>query len=100
MGKNESYGKDVKNLLYKLLINHRDFFSYDMMNSEGRKIFEEMARMLIYEHPEMKKLIVKIRRKPTLDNVIKLAKIIIGEDAEKLPLISTQGIYYDVFEIS
>ncbi len=96
--KRRTYGKDVKNLLYKLLIHHTQFFNYDLMNSEGRKVFEEMARMLVYEHPEMKKMIVKIRRNPTLDNVVKLAKLVLGDEASNLPLLATQGLYYDIFQ--
>jgi len=96
--KSRTFGKDVKNLLYKLLIHHTEYFSYDLMNSEGHKVFEEMARMLVYEHPEMKKMVVKIRRKPTLDNVIKLANIVLGEEANDIPLLATQGIYFDILK--
>ncbi|RLE50237.1 MAG: hypothetical protein DRJ31_02115 [Candidatus Methanomethylicota archaeon] len=80
----KSIGPDVKNLMKILLQNMSSYFSHDYLNSEGRKLFEEMARMLIYEHPEYKPIIQKTRRNPTLSNVLKIAHIVLGEEAEKL----------------
>lgn len=74
------YGPDVVNLFKKLLLGYNLYFSYDVLNSEGRKVFEEAARMLIYEHPEMKPAVVRVRRKPTLDNVLRLASKVLGEE--------------------
>ncbi len=78
-----SFGPDVKNLLRKLLRNYSLYFSHDALNSEGRKVFEEMARMLIYEHPELKPMVKKARRDPSLQNILKIASIVLGEDAVK-----------------
>jgi len=88
-------GPDVKNLLRKLLKGYMQYFDNDYMNSEGRKVFEEMARMLIYEHPEIKPTIRRIRRNPTLDNVLKLARRILGSEADKI--VKTVGKYPYVY---
>lgn len=77
-------GPDVKNLMRNLLQNAPAYFSHDHLNSEGRKIFEEMARMLIYEHPEYKPLVRKVRRNPSLANVMKVAEVVLGEEAGEL----------------
>ncbi len=74
------FGPDVIALFRKLLLGYALYFSNDLLNSEGRKVFEEAARMLVYEHPEMKPAVVRVRRKPTLDNVLRLASRILGED--------------------
>ena len=86
---------DVKNLLRKLLLGYTQYFSYDLLNSEGRKVFEEMARMLVHEHPYLKPMVVRARRKPTLENVLKIARLVLGEEADQLPLIAVQGPYVD-----
>lgn len=92
------FGPDVKSLMKKLLEGYVLYFSNDMLNTEGRKIFEEMARMLVNERPELKPMVKRVRRKPKLENVVKLARVILGNDAEKLPLLSVQGPYYYVFD--
>lgn len=88
-----SYGVDVKNLLRKLLTNYRVYFSNDVLNSEGRKVFEEMARMLIHEHPEHKPTIQKARRNLSLKNILKVARIVLGDDVEDIVRQADDGPY-------
>jgi hypothetical protein len=88
-----SYGVDVKNLLVKLLTNYRVYFSNDVLNSEGRKVFEEMARMLIHEHPEHKPTIQKARRNSSLKNILKIARIVLGDDVEDIVRQADDGPY-------
>lgn len=77
----EPADKEVKSLLTKLLTNYRLFFSKDgVLNSEGRKLFENIARTIIREHPERKEMISRVRKKPTIDNIIKVATIYVSED--------------------
>jgi len=40
--------------------------------------------MLIYEHPELKPMIRRIRRNPTLDNVLKIARVVLGDEVKEL----------------
>lgn len=87
--------KEVKSLLAKLLTNYRLFFSKDgMLNSEGRKLFENIARIVIREHPERKELISRVRKKPTIENIIKVATIYVSED-EVYELLSSD---YEEFQ--
>jgi len=87
------FGREVKNLLRKLITGYFRYFSMDKLNSDGRKLFEEAARMLVYEHPEYKPLVTKARRDPTLDNVMKIAKLVLGEEANHLLITAIQGPY-------
>jgi len=82
----------------KLLEGYVFYFSHDVLNTEGRKVFEEMARMLLDEHPELKPMVKRVRREPTLKNVMKLARLVLGEYSEKMPLLSVQGPYYYLFK--
>lgn len=88
-----SYGLDVKNLLRKLLTNYRLYFSNDVLNSEGRKVFEEMARMLIHEHPEHKPIIQRARRNLSLKNVLKVARMVLGDGIEDVIRQADEGPY-------
>ncbi len=87
------FGREVKNLLRKLITGYFKYFSMDKLNSDGRRLFEEAARMLVYEHPEYKPLVTKARRDPTLDNVMKIAKLVLGEEADHLLITAIQGPY-------
>ncbi len=61
------------------------FDKNNVLNSEGRKILEEMLKYLIYEHPEYKPLASKTRKEPTLFNIIKLAEVFMSsEELEEL----------------
>jgi len=82
------FGRDVKALARKLIIHRYDYFSGDRLNSEGRKVFEEMARMLVFEHPYYKKRVKEVRRRGDFESFIKLAELILGE-AETKSLVST-----------
>lgn len=87
------FGPDVERLARKLMEGYVAYFSHDLLNSEGRKVFEEMARMLVHEHPELKPMVVKARRKPTLENVVKVAERILGPEARALLRSSVSGPY-------
>ncbi|MEM2616722.1 MAG: hypothetical protein QXL64_04270 [Thermofilaceae archaeon] len=52
-----------------------------------------MARMLVHEHPELKRLVVRVRRRPTLDNVMRILERVLGEEAWELVKSSVEGPY-------
>lgn len=87
------FGPDVERLARKLVEGYAAYFSYDMLNSEGRKVFGEMARMLVHEHPELKPVVVKARRDPTLENVMKVVERVLGPEAWALLRSSVSGPY-------
>lgn len=88
-----SFGPDVKSLLRKLLLGYHKYFHNDALNSDGRKIFCEVLRMLIYEHPELRRIIYKARRSFDLNSVLKIAEIVLGDEARELLRIGIYGIY-------
>ena len=87
------FGPDVRSLARKLIAGYLLYFAHDSLNSDGRKLFEEMARMLVYEHPELKSLVRKARRRPTLDNVMKVVERVLGEEAQELLRGAVEGPY-------
>lgn len=87
------FGPDVHSLLRKLLLGFNLYFSRNVLNSEGRKIFGEAVRMLVYEHPEYKAFISRVRRNPTLENVMKVARLVLGDEADELLKIGIYGLY-------
>lgn len=91
------FGPDVYSLFKKLLLGFKLYFSRDVLNSEGRKIFGEAVRILVYEHPEYKDLITRVRRNPILENIMKIARLVLGDEADEILKIGTHGlyVYYD-----
>jgi hypothetical protein len=87
------FGPDVVRLARKLAEGYLVYFSRGVLNSEGRKIFEEMARMLIDEHPELKKIVTRARRNPTLENVVRVLERVLGEETSTLLKGAVEGPY-------
>ncbi len=87
------FGKDVEALLRKLLLGYRTYFHNDVLNSDGRKIFEEILRMIMYEHPELRRIVYKVRRNPTIDSVLRIAVLVLGEEeARRIYRIGVYGL--------
>lgn len=59
-----------------------------MLNSDGRKLFECIIRLIMREHPEYKELISKARKDPTLRNIIQIAALYM-EESEVYELLCT-----------
>ena len=78
--------KDIKRLLSKILTNYIEFFDKNgTLNSEGRKLLEETIRLILNTNPEYRNTIYRVRRRPTLENIVKIAiKYIPEEDIYKL----------------
>ncbi len=92
------FGRDIEALLKKLLLGYKRYFHNDVLNSDGRKLFEEILRMTMYEHPELRRLIYRLRRNPTIDSVLKLAKIVLGERKTKeIYKIGVYGLYEEEY---
>ncbi len=90
------FGKDVENLLKKLLIHYDKYFHKEVLNSDGRRLFMEILRMLMYEHPELRRTIYRVRRKLDLYSVKKIAYIVLGEETtEELLKEAIYGKYLE-----
>ncbi|RLE68762.1 MAG: hypothetical protein DRJ45_07525 [Thermoprotei archaeon] len=69
--------KYIVDLIHMLINNRKMYFSrFDVLNSEGKKILEIIIQNLLKENQEYRKIIYKIRRKPTFENILKLAEIL------------------------
>jgi len=60
----------------KLVESYSLYFSHDVLNSEGRKVFEKFVRAFLEVYPEHKPMVVRVRKEPTLKNVLKLARVL------------------------
>ena len=71
----------VNRLLAELLENVEKYFDKNLtLNSEGRKILEKVIAILMNNSFERKGLVRKVRREPTLENIVKLAETILGSE--------------------
>ena len=71
----------VSRLLAELLENVEKYFDKNLtLNSEGRKILEKVIAILMNSSFECKGLVRKVRKEPTLENIVKLAEIILGSE--------------------
>ena len=59
-------------LMLKLLRNKDLFFDGDYINSDGRRVFEEIARIVLEKYPWLKNRIRKIRKDPCIHRLVDL----------------------------
>ncbi len=74
------YRDYAKNLMRKLLRGYRIYFSNDVLNSDGRKLLEDIVRSMIYSKEYHPGIIRSVRRNPSKENVLKLARILLDEE--------------------
>ncbi len=74
----------IAGLLEKLLVYNTRYFSRGYLNSDGRRILEEAIKHILEKHPEKKKLVARVRRNPSLENVLRLAEEFLGEEAHRI----------------
>lgn len=85
----------MKALARKILLSRENFFSGDKLNSEGRKVFEELARMLVDEHPYLKQRVRAVRRRGDMESFLKIARLVLGdEEVERLLRAALEYPYY------
>ena len=82
----------IREYLRVLLLNFYKFFSKDcVLNSDGRRLFNDIAREVAKHKPGLMKLVKNVRKNPTLENILKLAKEFLSDD-EISELVSL-GVY-------
>ena len=64
--------EDAIRLLDILLEDRDSYFSGDYLNSEGRKLFEEVARSILKEAPFLRRRISRVRRKGDYNTILSL----------------------------
>ncbi len=62
----------AESLLYKLISQREKYFHGDYINSDGRRVLEEVFKILLEEYPWLRKRIWKIRRDPSIYRVVEL----------------------------
>lgn len=84
----------LKDVMRKLLVDYPTFFSKNgIVNSEGRKLLENIIKALMNEYPFYRRFLHKVRREPTLENILKLARLIM-DDSELSELTSNYDKLY------
>lgn len=68
-----------------LLTNVRKYLSNDgTLNSDGRRLLRDIIREIAKNRKSLMGLARKIRKDPSIENFMKLAREIIGEEADEL----------------
>ncbi|WP_048061403.1 hypothetical protein [Hyperthermus butylicus] len=71
----DGYPREACDLLRILLEEYHNYFDkMGWLNSDGRGVFEKIVRMLLNSNPSLRRLIYKVRRKPTLESILRLAE--------------------------
>ncbi len=75
--------KEAKKLMTKLLSNKSSFFDKNnVLNSDGRRLLSKVIKLTLRERPELRGILSKTRKNPTLDNVMRLAEELLGVEDE------------------
>ncbi|RLG76674.1 MAG: hypothetical protein DRO12_04185 [Thermoprotei archaeon] len=86
--------KFVVAVLRKLIIErHRYFDKYERLNSDGRKLLERALRYLIKHDHSKKRIVKKVRRRATLDEVLRLVEALEGYHARREVVNYLRGPY-------
>lgn len=64
----------------QLLLSREEYYSRGYLNSDGMRLFESIARIILEYKPYYKPLISRVRKNPSLENIRKLASRVMEED--------------------
>ncbi len=77
--------RDLCGAIILLLKEARRFLDpNNTLNSDGRRLLETIVRRLIDERPEYRGIIHRVRREPSLENVLRLANILLDNDPSEI----------------
>ncbi len=84
---------NLRNYIIHLLSNYYRYFSKDtVLNSDGRRLLNELIREGMKCNPSLRKLFRKVRKNPTLSNIIRLSEEVLG--TELTMELVRESIYY------
>ncbi|MEM0371834.1 MAG: hypothetical protein QXG46_03060 [Ignisphaera sp.] len=67
--------KEVSMLIDELVNNKEKYFDKNLvLNSEGRKLFSRITKILIVLHPELRRTLSRSRSTPTFEGICKLVE--------------------------
>ncbi len=70
----------VSSLFRKLFLGYGKYFSkWGLLNSDGRRLLNEIIKPILKQKPQAKPLIKEVRKNPTLENLRKLSELYIEE---------------------
>ena len=71
----ERFNSWMVSLITKLLTNYGCFFSIQgVLNSDGRKLLEDIVKPLLRRRPELKGVVSKVRKDPSVERILRLAE--------------------------
>ncbi len=73
----------LHNLFKKLIMNREKYFYGDYINSDGRRLLEEILKIILEQYPYYRRRVYRVRRDPCIYNIVKLGRDIIGEEVVK-----------------
>ena len=69
----EGFRAEVCRLYEHLLRNSTRYFDrFDFLNSDGRRVFERLVRLLLEDAPWLRGVVYNVRRSPSLEAVVRL----------------------------
>lgn len=80
-------------LMRALLTRIKDYLSNDgSLNSDGRRLLRDIVREIAKNRRALMRLAKKVRKEPTLENVMRLARELLREEADELLAASLWGL--------
>jgi len=77
----ERFREWMRSLIAKMLLGFSKYFSKScVLNSDGRRLLEEILKPTVRRYPHLRGIARKVRREPTLENILKLASIFMDYD--------------------
>ena len=72
-------------LMRALLTKIREYLSNDgTLNSDGRRLLRDIVREIAKNRRGLMRLARRVRKEPSLENVMRLARKLIGDEADEL----------------
>ncbi|OYT49886.1 MAG: hypothetical protein B6U73_04820 [Desulfurococcales archaeon ex4484_204] len=91
--------RHARDYMRKLLRGYREYFGRGpALNSDGRRLLNDIVRELAKEGGELASIGRRVRRDPTLENVVKLARLMLGREADELLAEGAYGLLEGVEE--
>ena len=82
-----------RDLMRALLTRIRKYLSNDgTLNSDGRRLLRDIVREVAKNRRELMRLAKRVRKEPTLENVMRLARELMGDEADEVFAASLWGL--------
>ncbi len=90
----DRYSRDIVNYTKLLILNYRRYFGRrGVLNSDGLRLLNELVRIVVAHRPELSRIIKEVRKNPTIENFMKFAERVLGNEAYELLYLSINNYY-------